>query len=164
MTNDKPKNGFALIESVVGVLVASALMVSFVSLAIHSKKITRYNNASLKANLYLREMVEAAKDLEVSNWPELKISCGTVNPCHPSIVSGKWVILSGQESLDSGQFDRYVVVSQVCRNQLGFPNEIQPCDGVNPVDPNTKNVKATVKWTQGAEQREMNLEAMVFNL
>lgn len=162
-TNDK-EGGFALIGTVVGVLVASALMVTFVSLAIHSKKISRINSSALKANLYLREMIEAAKDLEVSNWAELKTTCTDASPCHPQVLSGKWTIAAGEEILDSGQFTRKIAIFKVCRDHLGFPNEIKQCDGVNPVDPNTKNVKAAVKWAQDGSERESELEAILYNL
>ena len=156
----KHKEGFALIEIIVSMAAGIIILVSFVTLAMQAKKISRSNSEKLRATLYLREMIEVAKDLETSNWGELlNLSCADPLSCHPEIVAGAWKFSANEEILDNGFFRRSLSVFPVYRNQLAFPNEIVTTGGI--LDPNTKKVRADISWLGEFGARTMNLETYV---
>lgn len=63
-----PRNGFILIEVIVGMGVLTTLLAAFYALLLQSGTVSRINERELTASMYLREMVEVANDLEKSNW------------------------------------------------------------------------------------------------
>lgn len=155
------KAGFGIIEAILGITIATILFVTLTSLTIKTMKISQANTDGLKAINYLRELIEIAKDLEQSNWEELKVSGG---PWYPIVSSSgeenNWLFVSGEESLENGTYTRWLEVEKVYRDNLTFPNEILPSPGV--LDLNTKKVIAKIKWSNGLGSQEMILEAYLY--
>lgn len=156
----KKNKGFALIEVLVSTAAGIIILVSFITLATQAKKISRSNSEKLRATLYLREAIEIAKDLEISNWNELsEPSCAAPVSCHPEISVSTWQFFANEETLDSGFFRRSLSIFPVYRNQLAFPNEIVLAGGV--LDPDTKKITAAISWLDEFGAKTMNLETYV---
>lgn len=152
-----PPEGFALIEILISTAASIVILVAFVTLAIQTKKINRINSEKLKAALYLREMIEVTKDLEISNWDELSnIACLNPLPCHPEISGSAWHFIAGEETLDHVFFRRSLSIFPVYRNRLEFPNEIVLTGGI--IDPNTKKASTTISWIDEFGPKTMSLE------
>jgi len=111
--NKLSKNkGFLMIELLVGIAVGAIILSGLVSLVVKSQQISQDNLIRLRANMYLREGVEAVKDLERSGWIEFGDVCTTVSPCHPDDNGGTvWTIEPNPDSaLDGGLFERSLVI------------------------------------------------------
>jgi len=152
--------GFGLIEAIVSMAIAAALIVVFIMLIIRTVETSRTNADRLRATLYLRELSEVAKDLEQSNWEMLASAtstCAFPSVCHPQVAGNIWTVASSTESLEGGAYVRSLTAEEVYRDQLTFPNFIVSTPGV--LDPNTKKVTGSVVWSGGT----MELETYVYN-
>ena len=156
------KSGFSIIEAVVGVAISAVILVTFLTLVVASRQISRSNAEELKAALYLREAVEVARDLEVSDWAELEnIVCVSPLPCHPESSGGVWTFTSGAETLE-GIYARTISVSPVYRDKPAddYPNEIVETPGI--LDPDTKKITAAISWTGQWGGKQRQLETYVY--
>jgi type II secretory pathway pseudopilin PulG len=159
----KNGEGFAMVEALVSIALIAILLITFEVLIAHAIKINRINRYELKASLYLREVIEIAKDLEQSDWDTLISStCLVPNACHPLAIGGAWALVGGQEVLDSNTYTRTISIEPVCRDDSGFPNNIVPCPGLFD-DPDTKKVIATIEWDDGFTNRDLTLETYVYH-
>jgi len=159
----KNSRGFALIEVIVGIGVAGAILAAFSTIAVQTKRVSRTNMRELQATMYLREAIETVKDLEQSNWAELAdVGCLAPLMCRPQISGGAWTLVSGSETLDGDTLTRSLSWENVFRDQLTFPNVIVETPGI--LDPNTKKVTARVTWNTGYAQRTETLETYVYHL
>ena len=155
MLSKKQKNGFALVEILVSIAIVAMLGLTLQTLIVRSVRISRINKEQLQATLYLREMAEAARDLEQSDWASLTNPlCNTPEVCHFEISGGAWVLTAGSET--AGKFTRSFSVHPVYRDQTDFPNIITEM-GMEDID--TKKVVATVSW----DSRTMTLETFAHN-
>jgi len=156
-----------MIEAVVGVTLASILLTAFMTLTVQTVKINRANINELKADMYLKELIEVAKDLEQSeDWSTIigyPCSDSLNQVCHPatsSDISGyKWELVSGIEPLDNNM-SRSLTIADVYRDQLAFPNNIVLTGGVP--DPNTKKIIGEIHWNDGSHS-PMTLETYIYN-
>ncbi len=156
----KSRNGFLLIETVLGVAIALVFTVAFLASITASQKMSRKNTVDFVAALYLHEAVEAARDLEISDWSEFENpSCAAPAICRLGIASGAWTLAPGEETID-GMFTRSLSISAVERDTLDFPNTIVETGGVT--DPNTKRVNARISWTDNTGARVKTLETYVY--
>ena len=161
MNDARSQKGFALVEIIVSMAVSAMLLVSFIGLAIQTKKTSRTYTSELQARMYLAEMIEVAKDLEESDWIEIVSgTCDSPALCHPEISWGAWILVANTEILDNGTFTRSLTIKEVRRDTLTFPNVIVEIGGV--VDPDTKKVAATVSWNDGYQDRTLDLETYVY--
>ena len=159
--------GFGIVEALVGITIAALLLVTFTTLIWQTIKINNANAKDLKATMYLQELIEVAKDLEQSDWDELtkdacNISIDSNYKCHPyiDIVLQKWFLsTSGKEYLENNTYTRWLTIENVSRDPA--TNEIVTSGGVD--DPNTKKVKAEIKWNNGFQDRNLTLETYVYN-
>jgi prepilin-type N-terminal cleavage/methylation domain-containing protein len=126
--------GFSLIEVIVSVAIVAILCVSFTALTLQALRVARINALELKARMYLQEEMEAAIDLEHSNWSGLSCS----GQCHPEIQDGKWIISAGQETKE-GLYTRYLTITD---------------DGAN-----KKKVEAAISWLD----KNLTIESYVYN-
>lgn len=148
------KDGFAIIEVLVSIVIIAILLITFEVLISHAIKVNRVNRYELKASLYLQEAIEVAKDLERSDWEAL--TCLT--NCYPNVNSGVWELLAGQESLESGAYTRFLSIEDVCRN--GDDEIVEgPC--ADP-DPDTKKIVANINWNDSFRDRNLTLETYVY--
>ncbi len=166
---NKLTSGFTLIEVMVSIGLASIVLLAITSLNVQTHKVTSRNMLDLRASLYLTEALEAAKDLEVSNWNLLKTAtCTSIAPCHPSLPSGGgvWTLPSGSEVLDT-IFTRSVWIESVYRNQCTFPNAIVATGGVicpSSSNPGTLKFVATLTWNDSSGPRTQKLETYLYQL
>lgn len=153
--------GFSLIEAVIGITVASIILVAFASLSADSVRLNRANAEKMTVELYLREVMEIGRDLEQSDWAEIfGASCTALSPCHAEVTGGAWEIYSGAESLESGIYSRWFIIEDVMRDGSTFPNNIDPAGSYN--DPDTKKITAVLRWTDGSHPDE-TLEMYVYH-
>ena len=150
---------FGMIEVLISLAIASIVLLTFTSLNVYNIKISRANTTRLKANMYLQELIEVAKDLEQSDWDAIVNSpCSTA--CHPQIQGNAWILVLGAETLENS-YTRSVKFEEVRRDQLAFPNTIVDSGGV--IDPDTKKSIAEISWNDGFQNRTLTLETYVYN-
>lgn len=151
-----------MIEVILSIAISSVLLLAFSSLALQSNKVSRSNINEFKASMYLREAIEASRDLEQSNWAEVEnVLCQSPNVCHPEISGDAWIFGGGEEILE-GRFSRSLTVFPVNRDTFSFPNEIVSAGGID--DPNTKKVAVTVSWDEEGANRVLNLETYAYRI
>ena len=156
------RGGFLMIEVILSIAISSVLLLAFSTLVLQSNKVSRSNVNEFKASMYLREAIEASRDLEQSNWAEIeKGACQSPGLCHPEISGGAWIFSGGEEVLE-GSFTRSLTVFPVSRDTLVFPNEIVSAGGVD--DPNTKRMVVTVGWDENGSSRVLNLETYAYRI
>jgi len=160
--------GFAIIEVIISMLIASALITTFQALILGITKNNIANKNQLQATMYLKEAIEATKDISQSdipqsNWATLD-TCGA--NCHPVIkddVPGTyyWSLDVGSGPLLDNKFARYLTISKVKRNASGA------IDGNGTDDPNTRKVTATLTWRDGGNPNTIphtiSTEALLYN-
>ena len=151
-----------MIEVIVGMGVAAMLITTIQMMMLQSQKISKATSFEIVAAMYAREGIEVAKDLEVTDWSAFYDTCslGTSPDLHPEIVSDAWALASDGELLN-GTYTRSIVIEPVFRDTSSFPNEIVATGGV--CDDDTKRVVTTVTWNNGAQDRSIELETLVFN-
>lgn len=150
-----------MIEVMIGMGIAAVLLMGFAVLVIQSAKVSRANATELKATLYLREVIEALKDLEQSNWAAIVAApCAAPFTCHPAAISNAWTLTAGEEALNDGTYTREFSTELVYRDAA--TGDIVELPGL--LDPNTLKVSATIRWHNGITDRQMILETYVYNL
>ena len=157
----KQNKGFSILEVTISTAISAVLLITFLTLIFESKKAGASGKDDLKALLYLREAIEVSKDLEAANWAEMENPlCAFPAKCHPEISAGAWILVPGEEILES-RFTRSVTFLPVYRSSAGFPNENVSAPGV--LDPKTKKVSASVSWDSRYGNKSVNLEDYVYD-
>ncbi|MDP3963059.1 MAG: hypothetical protein Q8Q39_01035 [bacterium] len=155
-----PAQGFALVEVLVGLGMASILMIGFAVLILQAGKVSRANAMELKATLYLREVVEVLKDMEQTNWIGVAIApCLSPFTCHPEPAGGVWSLTTGDETLD-GTYTRSFSLDPVYRDAT--TNDIVTAPGL--LDPDTLKASAQITWNNRFTDRTMTVETYLYNL
>lgn len=163
------EKGFAMIEVLVSMVIASALIITFQSLILQIIRVNHANQNDIKANLYLREVAEIVKDLEQSengwnNYLASSLCADEIIGCHPVAAGNSWTLEQGSEPLENNKYTRSLFIEPVFRNQDGFPNEIVPEGFPDAVlDDNTKKITITINWNDGFKPRAINLETFAYN-
>ena len=160
---NKGKTGFAIIEVILSMGIGLTLIFAFVNLVAQIQALNQSSKGAFKAVAYLREAIEAARDLEQSDWNALSpAACASV--CHPAISAGAWSFVSGAETLE-GLYNRSSTITAVYRDQATFPNKIVPASTPGAVlSTSTKKVSASVTWRSGSGVRTMTLETYLYKL
>jgi type II secretory pathway pseudopilin PulG len=152
--------GFGMIEAVVGVTLASILLTAFMTLTVQTVKINRANINELKADMYLKELIEVAKDLEQSDWNELSTST-CVSACHPTTTANVWQLESGTELIDNNVYNRWLIIEEVFRNAT---DEIVVSTTPGAVlSTSTKKIITTITWNDGFKDASSTLETYVYD-
>ena len=165
------KNGFGLIEVLIGISLAAILLTAFLTLTWQTVKTSTANAKELRATIYLKELIEIAKDLESSNWEEIASSTCTdsINPekYYPEATTtflgnDEWILKEGELS-ENGAYARSLIIENVSRDP--FQNTIATSSCVVDLndDPKTKKITARVFWNDGFNLRESVLEAYLYN-
>ena len=151
-----------MVEAIVGVVLASVLLTAFISLNVQATKLNCANVNNFKADMYLKELIEVAKDLEQSDWNELTNNpiCYSASGCHPEILVGKWTLVGNDKDLFKGYSYR-IILTNVMRDQCAFPNEIDEISGTY-LDPNTKKITAQILFDDVVIPN-LELEIYVYN-
>ena len=173
------EGGFLMIEAVIGVILASILLTAFLSLNVQATKLNRVNENNFRASMYLKELIEIAKDLELTktptSWSEI-VNCVDINKrCKPFQNMNTWELdiiedinnPDKYENIENKYFKRWIIVENVCRdnyviNHFEFPNNIIDCIIPSNIDPETKKITAHIEWNDGT-LHEMELETYVYN-
>ena len=144
---NKNEKGFGIVEAILGVALSAILLTIFVSLLLQSVKVSYANTNELKAKMYLQELVEAAKDLEQSDWDEINnSSCASPPFCYFVIGPGNtWEINSGSELLENELFERSIEIESI------------------PSEDYKKKVTAMIYWNDGYQERNLELETYLYN-
>lgn len=162
ISNKHYRQGFAIIDAVVGMLMASIILFAFTSMVYKAVSISSHNSAALKADLFLSEIIEANRSLERTDFFSLSSTmCTSVSPCHVEVLSGSWVVVSGQEIIE-GNYTRSFYIEDVYRDQSTFPNSIVTSGGV--LDPNTKKIISQISWNTSSGAQQSTLEMYVYAL
>lgn len=147
-----------MVEAVVGVALSLIFILAFASLTIQAIKLNRYSDERLRANIHLQELVEIAKDLELSkSWSVITLVDCAGSPCYPYVDGANWKLASGEESLDSDFFKRSITVADVQRDPI--THQIAEA---GTLDNFTKKIIATIEWSDGSHP-PMTLETYVYS-
>ncbi len=147
----KKNQGFLMLELLVSIFVATVLLLAFIALISQSTKLSKSNTDELKADLYARELIEIAKDLEQSNWNGanglITSGCVVGNVCYPHVSGSVWVLNHTAESptLAAG-FTRSIYLEQ------------------DPSNVNKYLVTARVNWGTASLPRVFQLQTNVYKL
>jgi hypothetical protein len=143
--------GFSVIEAVIGATIAALLIITFSTLISKAIVINDANAKELKASLYVQELIEIAKDLEMS--PELSgawnsylslPACISPQKCHPEVSGSNWTLNSGEHHPDlAGVYTRSLTIED---EAVGV-----------------KKVTATIHWMERTRSRDLTIEAMLYN-
>ena len=156
------RKGFSIIEVIISTGIMAMFVAAFAILVTQATIISQTNISAVRGEMYARELIEVAKDFEVSgatsDWNTL--AAGTCSsPCHPAISGNVWTLAAGEETIEN--YTRSLTVEDVRRDQLSFPNTIVETGGED--DPNTKKVIANVSWTAKGNTQTISLETYVYN-
>jgi hypothetical protein len=163
--------GFGIIEAVVGIALASVFLTAFATLTMQTIKLNRANINELKADMYLKELIEVAKDLEQSDWPTIaNSSCTNLN--YLKIEDGKWNLnsepdLNIETEVQNDGYTRSIKIENVCRDQRTREILSTGCDPIlcdlNLIEnQNTKKIIAKIIWNDGTHS-PMTLETYIYN-
>lgn len=145
-----------MIEAVISIGIAGVLVLSVSSLLVQAAKISERNISEIKATIYLQELVEVVRSLEISDWS--KIEC-SADVCHTELSGGAWTISSGEEKLEAERYSRFLTIEDVYR----YPPTNEVTEEQIELDPDTKKVTGHVKWNDGIKNRETTFETYVYN-
>ena len=157
--------GFGRIEALVGITIAALLLTTFTTLIWQTIKINTANTKDLKATMYLQELIEIAKDLEQSKWNEFDSD----GDYYPDIIIGSincgigidrcWKLFGSPiDPVTSEPFDPIMLTEDENYKARWLTIEGDPADSSH-----KKKVTATIKWNNGFQNKEMELETYVYN-
>jgi hypothetical protein len=159
------KDGFVLIEALIGLFIGAVVIGAFVELNIKSSEVSRLNRSEIRGLLLAREGIEITKDLEQSTtgWIELDTTICSLDPfCHPVANSGVWELQPDAEEIistagsDLTVFTRKIIVEEVRRDGSGNISQ------TGTVDPDTKKVTVEIDWTNRLSDLPLKLESYLY--
>ena len=130
-------NGQLLVEVIIVMGLMALLLPALVGAIITSKQGEAQRDNRIAATGLLKEMTEAMRVIRESDWQALAVN-GTY---HPEVSGSTWILVSGPETING--LIRDIVISDVYRDSSGA---IVSSGGT--LDPSTKQLIATVSWTQ----------------
>lgn len=134
------KKGQALVEVMVGLGIAAALMPAIVSSFFAARGGTASEQVRMQANARLRESRELLRLIKESAWSNLETN-GTY---HLTSSGGVWSLAPGPESGLDGLFNRQIIIADAYRD---LNNQLSIIQSGNTVDPSVKHITTTVSWT-----------------
>lgn len=149
------KNGFGLIEVVVGAAIISVAFLGLMSVANLSFKILQKSSNNIKAGFLLEEGVEAVKIIRDSGWNNISSLSNGVN-YYLNYNGATWAVSATPVYV--GNFERKFVLSEVLRDA----NDDIGSSGV--VDPDTKKVTISVSWQGGGSVVTQTFSTYITNL
>lgn len=149
------KNGFGLIEVVVGMAIISVAFLGLMSVANLSFKILQKSSNNIKAGFLLEEGAEAVKIIRDSGWNNVSSLSNGVN-YYLNYNGVTWATSTTAVYVDN--FERKFVLSEVLRDA----NDDISSSGV--VDPDTKKVTISVSWKEGGSAVIQTFSTYMTNL
>jgi Tfp pilus assembly protein PilV len=159
MINKKERKteGFALIDALIGVVIASILSAAFLSSIYQASVTSSYARDQLTASLAMLEMYEIGVAMSLNDYDdfvtELLNTCTT--NCHFSVSGGNWSIVSGTETVDI-RFQRSFSVQGVTRDVSG------DIDGTQALQPGNETIELTTSITWESRGQSFNEEIVTY--
>jgi len=156
MNNLKFKpSGFTLVEVLVAIALFITLTAGLIGLTQLSVKSTAASKLRVKAGNILQQTVGAVMAVRASNFSNLDQGI-----FHPEIVSDKWSLVSGTETIDS--IERWVEISRVQREvSCGGERVCLIVESGGVVDPVTFKAKVVVNWQENGQDQQQELESLL---
>lgn len=138
MKNKRTKNGFMIIELIVGVAIATTVIIGIFTLMQISLRVSKASLDKTSSAYLLEEGVEAVKIIRDNDWTSLDdLVVGT--EYHFLFSGGTWTLTTTPQTV--GKYTRKVVFSDVYRDA----NDDIASSGT--LDTNTLHATVTVSWT-----------------
>lgn len=152
--------GFALIDALVGLFIASILCLTFLT-SIHQASVTNSHARDRQtASLALLETYEVVTALANRDFNIIASAiCITSNPCYITHSNGHWSITNGTEILNDTRFNRYLTIEEVYRDT----NFNITSSGGN-IDTNTLLIEIAVNWTARDENFTDTITAYIHKI
>lgn len=142
MNYSKGKNGFGMLEIVIGAALISVSLFGVVAVSSASLKATENATHSIQAAFLLEEGMEVMRFLRDSGWNTYIAPLNTATPYYLNFSAGAWTTTSSQVLDIDGIFERTFVINDVYRN---IDDDIVTSGGT--IDPNTKKITFSVSWS-----------------
>jgi prepilin-type N-terminal cleavage/methylation domain-containing protein len=157
------KNGFSLVEIVIGVAVFSFALMGLITAFIHYFAASREAGYQIQAAYLLEESLEAVKTLRDVSWSSDIAPLSTSSSYYLSFSTStdSWSLTTSPNMIDSF-FARTVTFGDVMRATTG--NDISTSTSGVTYDPNTKLVNAQVSWLTGYGTTSSSLSMYMANL
>lgn len=150
------KNGFGLIEVIVGVAIISVSFLGLMSVAHLSFKILERSSHNLKAGFLLEEGAEAVKIIRDSGWSNINSLSNGVN-YYLNFNGTTWLTTATPVYVDN-IFERKFVLSNVYRDI----NDDIATSGT--IDTGTKKITISVSWKEGGSTVTQSFSTYITNL
>lgn len=150
------KNGFGLIEVIVGVAIISVSFLGLMSVANLSFKILQKSSNNIKAGFLLEEGAEAVKIMRDSGWSNISSLSNGVN-YYLNFNGATWLTTTTPVYADN-IFERKFVLSDVYRDT----NDDIATSGA--IDTGTKKITISVSWKEGGNTATQSFSTYITNL
>lgn len=135
------KRGQALVEMMVGMGIAAAIMPALVTSFFAARGGSAQEQVRMQAHGRLREAREVLRLLKQANWSNVSTP-GTYR------LTGAWGLISGTEYDLDGLFTRQIILAKAYRNTTTNQLSTISSPGVNIEDPSVMHVQINVAWTR----------------
>ncbi len=155
----KQRQGYFLIEALLGIVIFSMLVLSVFSMvSFLQNRVTRSNFESDAARL-LQDGMEIAHSSVLANWDGY--ADGSYYPVFDA-ADASWILLTGEDSNLEARFGRKITLNKVCRDlDDGERDETGTCSGK--LDPASREIEVSVWWTEKELEKEVKAKLLVFN-
>ncbi|AKM82344.1 TPA: hypothetical protein DD449_04595 [Candidatus Berkelbacteria bacterium] len=143
--------GQLLVEVVLSVGLIALLVAAVVPLVLSSTKAMRDQEKVSQASLLGKETLDTVRAIKEEDWNSIYLPLGTsskgsVNLYHTELISDKWQLVTGEESvtLDGNNFQRSLIIENVSRTGSNGSGEIEPNYNSLRDDPSTQKITVTV--------------------
>lgn len=125
--------------------ISTIIVSGIIGLLVQSMKYTRWSEHFWQATSLADGAIEAAISIKDNDWSTLAgyATDGTVYRVEAG--TNNWTMVADPAGEEIGMFTRLVTFEQVCRDTN---NEIVACGGVDPADPDSRLVSATINWEE----------------
>ncbi len=147
------KNGFGLVEVVVGVSVALIVFFSVGQVSLLALKASEEKENRLRALNLAEEGIEAVRNLRDAGWSSNIANLNFGSKYYVATSSSGWILTSTNPGLIDGKFKRYVVMDSVSRDAN---DDITESGGTD--DPGTKKVTSVVSWGGSSKKSSIYFE------
>lgn len=134
------RRGQALVEMMVGLGIAAAIMPALVTAFFAARGGTAQEQVRIQASSRLRETREVLRVIKEGNWT----SVATIGTYHLTLNNGLWGITGGPETNLDNLFTRQIIISSGYRT---LTNGLTTIASGNTLDPSVKHVNISVSWT-----------------
>ena len=149
------QRGFTLVEMLIALGLFMTLTITLVGASHLSVKASQISRLRVRAVTLSRETMETVMAVRANNFGTLHEGIH-----HPEIIDGQWVLVDGSDVVEG--FERRVEIYRVQRQMSCGGERVCPIvqsGGV--VDPVTFRAKVFIKWQEGKETQQLELESLL---